>query len=106
MERYAVYYAPEPGSALARFGADTALAQIVKLVETAQDVILGNDHFVLLNEQMDAYNAVFEAIETAQSTDDKSIVVIRGGAGSSKSAVALQLVRAFIEQGLQTVLTV
>lgn len=75
------------------------------LVETAREVVLGQRQFVLLDEQLDAYRAVIAEVEAVRGSDRKSIVIIKGGAGSGKSAITLELLREFRRRRFDAVLT-
>jgi uncharacterized protein len=56
-------------------------------------VLRGEEQFQLLGEQVPAYDAVWDEVRRAIGADGKSVVVITGGPGTGKSAVALQLLR-------------
>lgn len=55
--------------------------------------------FDLLREQEEAYLLALRTVEEARADDHKRIVVVTGGPGSGKSAVALELLGAFMRRG-------
>ena len=55
--------------------------------------------FDLLREQQEAYLLALRTAEEARADDHKRIVVVTGGPGSGKSAVALELLGAFMRRG-------
>ncbi len=50
-----------------------------------------NVPWVLLDEQVDAYNAVHEAVKRARATGTRAAVIVRGGPGTGKSVIAIHL---------------
>lgn len=62
------------------------------LLTTAAAALAGRDSFVLLDEQQVAFELIRAAVEeTDQTPGAKKIVVVRGGPGSGKSAIAMTL---------------
>lgn len=57
------------------------------------------DRFVLLGEQVDAYNEVFEAVRRAARTRQKAAVIVRGKPGTGKTAVGLKLAGDYFRGG-------
>lgn len=75
-----------------------------KLVETVGSLIAGNEEFVLLDEQKVAYEKVvslYNKLKTA--TDQKQVIIIKGGPGTGKSVIGLNVMsymltsRAYVE---------
>ncbi|MET8164874.1 SAV_2336 N-terminal domain-related protein [Streptomyces sp. NPDC005329] len=56
--------------------------------------------FVLLDEQQVAYGLVHHAVRRAQRSDHKEVVVVTGGPGTGKSAIALQLLGDLYRRGV------
>lgn len=62
------------------------------LLSTAAGMFENRDDFVLLDEQKLAYNMVMDAVEAARAgASPKRVVVVLGGPGSGKSAIAMSL---------------
>ncbi|WP_077212427.1 DUF2075 domain-containing protein [Bacillus dakarensis] len=75
-----------------------------KLVETVGSLIEGNEEFVLLDEQKVAYEKVVSIYnKTKTQTDQKHVILIKGGPGTGKSVIGLNLMsymlksRAYVE---------
>lgn len=75
-----------------------------KLVETVGSLIEGNEEFVLLDEQKVAYEKVVSIYnKTKTQTDEKHVILIKGGPGTGKSVIGLNLMshmlksRAYVE---------
>lgn len=62
-----------------------------QLMKLAASEIKDREQFTLLDEQRLAYEIVMHAVEKARRSDAKEVVVITGGPGSGKSAIALSL---------------
>jgi hypothetical protein len=57
----------------------------------AADEVRNREHFVLLGEQRLAFDLVHHAVAKARRSDSKEVVIVTGGPGSGKSAIALSL---------------
>ncbi|MCM3790340.1 DUF2075 domain-containing protein [Domibacillus indicus] len=75
-----------------------------KLVETVSSLIEGNEEFILLDEQKVAYEKVISKYnEFKNQTDQKHVILIKGGPGTGKSVIGLNLMsymlknRAYVE---------
>ncbi|GAA4081327.1 DUF2075 domain-containing protein [Actinomadura miaoliensis] len=92
-------FAAEPGAA----AADRLLSGGVRLrrdlLEQAWETLKGRDRFVLLDRQIEAYRTVLHAVDEAYRSDSKQVVIISGGPGSGKSAIALSLLADLARQG-------
>ncbi|GAA0428291.1 ATP-binding protein [Acrocarpospora corrugata] len=90
--------ADEPG----HLSADRLLQSPIRpnqhFLRKAADVIRGVGQFDLLDQQLDAYNLVNARTRLASQANTKRVVIIVGGPGSGKSAIALSLVREHIRQ--------
>ncbi|MEU9023322.1 DUF2075 domain-containing protein [Actinomadura sp. NPDC048394] len=71
------------------------------LLEQARLALKGRDGFILLDRQVDAYRAVLHAVDAAFHANSKRVVVISGGPGSGKSAIALELLAKLVGEGLR-----
>ncbi|WP_030660340.1 DUF2075 domain-containing protein [Streptomyces rimosus] len=94
------HLAPEVGAA----ASDELLAgEIIPskpLMAVAADEVREQQQFVLLDEQRVAYEEVLHAVRRAQQSPHKEVVVVAGGPGSGKSAIALALLGEFHRRGL------
>jgi len=70
-----------------------------QLLTVAAEEIAGREQFILLDEQQVAVNMVLHAVEKAHQSDLKTVIVISGGPGSGKSAIALSLLGKLAERG-------
>lgn len=73
-----------------------------QLLKVAAAEIAGREQFVLLDEQVVAVESVLHYVESAQQSDQKTVVVITGGPGSGKSVIALSLMGKLAERGYTT----
>jgi uncharacterized protein len=63
-----------------------------KLVETVGSLLKGNEEFVLLDEQKVAYEKVVSKYNQFKAqTDQKHVIIIKGGPGTGKSVIGLNL---------------
>lgn len=70
------------------------LDHVVSLIET-------DASYVLLDEQMLVYDQVFAAVVAAQESQQKTAILVKGGPGTGKSVVALNLLAELMRQGYQ-----
>ncbi|ROS32026.1 hypothetical protein EDD35_7768 [Amycolatopsis thermoflava] len=95
---------PDPRStgaavAAARELVEASQAPARTLLKTAAESFAGRRDFVLLDEQKVAYDLVLQAVEKAERRQpseqwQKTVVLVRGGPGSGKSAIAISLLTA------------
>jgi DUF2075 family protein/broad-specificity NMP kinase len=63
-----------------------------KLVETVASLIEGNEEFILLDEQKVAFEKVMSKYnQLKKQTDQKHVIIIKGGPGTGKSVIGLNL---------------
>lgn len=72
------------------------------LLDLAAAEIQEREQFVLLDEQKVAFETVMQAIRKARAANTRTVVVVLGGPGSGKSAIALNLVGELARQGRTT----
>jgi hypothetical protein len=78
---------------------DSRIAPSKQLLAVAADEVQRREMFVLLDEQLDAFNYVLHAVERARQANNKTTVIISGGPGSGKSVIALSLLGELSRQG-------
>jgi Uncharacterized conserved protein (DUF2075) len=71
----------------------------VQLMKVAAAEILNQKQFVLRAEQQLAYEMVLHAVDRAHQQDRKTVVIVTGGPGSGKSALAVALLGELCRQG-------
>jgi uncharacterized protein len=83
--------APGPGARIADEVVGSRQAASMLLMQHVPDAIAGVPRFTLLDEQKIAFENVLRTVERAKRAGSKEAVIIRGGPGTGKSAVAIQL---------------
>lgn len=73
-----------------------------KLLEHTARMIQGKTAYVLLDEQRVAFNSVLARVAEASRTGEKAVFLIRGGPGTGKSVIALNLVAELSRLGYVT----
>jgi len=61
------------------------------LQDSIDSMLCGNKEFELIDEQVVAYDMIFDAMKRAQSDNKKHILIISGGPGTGKSVLAINL---------------
>ncbi|RMA82630.1 DUF2075 domain-containing protein [Umboniibacter marinipuniceus] len=61
------------------------------LADSLASMISGNQEFILLDDQKVCYEEVLQALTTATQKPHKQVVVIKGGPGTGKSVLAINL---------------
>ena len=69
-----------------------------KLMQHVANVIKGKSEYVLLDEQLVAYDSVLAAARKGFHDRRKSTVIIRGGPGTGKSVIAINLMADLLKQ--------
>ena len=90
---------PAPGARIADEVAGSRQAASMRLMQHVPDAIAGIPRFTLLDEQRIAFETVLRTVERAKHADSKEAVIIRGGPGTGKSAVAIQLLASRARMG-------
>ena len=77
------------------------------LQDTIVSMIRGNQEFYLIDEQKVAYETILDCVEKAtaeksSSSDStpKHTIIVRGGPGTGKSVIAIQLLATLLQKGL------
>jgi DUF2075 family protein len=74
----------------------------MKLLEEVNRVVKEESRYVLLDEQVIAYNRIIAEVKHATETGRQSIVVVRGGPGTGKSVIALNILAELSRLGKNT----
>jgi DUF2075 family protein len=69
------------------------------LQDAIGEVMNGNEEFVLIMEQQVAYATVLKLVQKSLKKDEKHTIIIKGGPGTGKSVVAVNLLSKFIQSG-------
>lgn len=83
--------APDPSGRASQLLLSSPVAPSPKLMEVAAEEIRERERFVLLGEQQLAADLIRHQIERAHSSGQKRVVIVCGGPGSGKSAIALSV---------------
>lgn len=67
-----------------------------KLMEHVSGVIADNRAYLLLDEQQVAFDSVFTALTNGVHNRTKQVVIVKGGPGTGKSVIAMNLVAALL----------
>jgi hypothetical protein len=71
-----------------------------KLIDHVCSMYEGNQEFVLIDNQKVAYE---KALELARSADEKTVLIVKGGPGTGKSVVSVNLLGGLLQEELNTV---
>jgi hypothetical protein len=92
-------FSPAVGAAAADRLEASRIRPSKQLMALAAEEVKNREQFVLLDEQMVAFELVRHTAEHARRSDTKEVIVVTGGPGSGKSAIALSLLGEFSRQG-------
>ena len=70
-----------------------------KLLDHVADEIESHPEFVLLDDQLVAFEAVRQAVERARISGEKTVVIVTGGPGTGKSVIATRMLGDFARKG-------
>jgi DUF2075 family protein len=71
-----------------------------KLLDHIAQLIRGKPEYVLLDEQLIVYDKVMEAAVNGPKSRKKAVIIVRGGPGTGKSVIAMNLLGDLSEKGL------
>ena len=74
-----------------------------RLLDHTSDMINKQQIFNLIDDQIAAYNAIMHKAKQLTKTKQKSVVIIRGGPGTGKSVIALEVMGEFLRQGKKVI---
>ena len=75
-----------------------------RIVEALVAVLRHDDEWHLLDEQRLAFNAIWADVERLRHKRSRSAVAVRGGPGTGKSVIAVQLLAEALKSGLTAVI--
>ncbi len=70
-----------------------------KLMDYVAETIAGRGPWVLLDEQLVVFEKIRAAVASAVSRGDRHVVIVRGGPGTGKSVLAINLLGRFLGDG-------
>jgi len=73
-----------------------------KLLDHISAVVKGNSQYVLLDEQLVVYDRVLQSAMDGVIGKKKSVIIVRGGPGTGKSVIAMNLLGDLSAKGLNT----
>jgi len=73
-----------------------------KLMEHVSGLLDGRPEYVLLDDQVIAFDRVLAAARAAKNSSRKAVVLVIGGPGTGKSVIALNLVAQLAREGLSS----
>lgn len=74
-----------------------------KLLDHTGEMIRKQQVFNLIDEQIAAYNAIMHKAKQLSKTKQKSAVIVKGGPGTGKSVIALEVMGELLRQGKKVV---
>lgn len=73
-----------------------------KLLEHVSRIVEGRREYVLLDDQLIAFDRVLSAARTGKNRRTKSLILVIGGPGTGKSVIALNLVARLAAEGISS----
>ncbi len=70
-----------------------------KLLEHVSGTIKGTEIFHLIDEQLEAYYTIIDRVNKLGSSAKKSVVIIKGGPGTGKSVIAINIMADMLSKG-------
>lgn len=70
-----------------------------RVLDALQAVLDQQEAWHLLSEQRLAYNAILDEVKRRQATAGHSVILVRGGPGTGKTVIAVQLLAAALKNG-------
>src|SRR5215469_15552367 len=70
-----------------------------RLLEHTSEMINKQQIFNLIDDQIAAYNSIMHKARKLAQTNRKSIVIVKGGPGTGKSVIALEVMGELMRQG-------
>ncbi len=79
---------------------DGKYKQSKKLMEQIGKMINGDPAYILLDEQQNVFDQVMAIANQAQSSQEKTAIIVEGGPGSGKSVIAMRLLGELLQRRL------
>ena len=73
------------------------------LQDTVGSVLNGNDEFDMIDEQQVAYATVLKLVQNTIKDNEKHTIIVKGGPGTGKSVIAINLLAKIINNGYSSV---
>jgi len=70
-----------------------------RLLDHTSDMIHKQQIFTLIDDQIAAYNAIMSKAKQLSKTSTKSVIIVKGGPGTGKSVIALEVMGELMRQG-------
>jgi DUF2075 family protein len=70
-----------------------------KLLEHTSEMINKQQVFTLIDDQIAAYNAIMHRAKKLSESKEKSVIIIKGGPGTGKSVIALEVMAELLRKG-------
>lgn len=70
------------------------------LQDCIRSILNGSNEFELIDEQLVAYSNILKIIENAKDSNEKHTIIVKGGPGTGKSVIAINLLAKLINNGL------
>lgn len=70
-----------------------------RLLDHTSDMIHKQQIFTLIDDQIAAYNAIMSKAKQLSKTTTKSVIIVKGGPGTGKSVIALEVMGELMRQG-------
>lgn len=71
-----------------------------KLLDHTAAMIKGEDRYVLLDEQRVVFNSILARVHEASELEEKAVFIVRGGPGTGKSVIAINLMAELASAGV------
>lgn len=69
------------------------------LQDAVGSILNGNKEFEMIDEQLVAYSTILKLVENSINKDEKHTVIVKGGPGTGKSVIAVNLLAKIINNG-------
>lgn len=69
------------------------------LQDSVGSILNGNKEFEMIDEQLVAYSTILKLVENSINNDEKHTVIVKGGPGTGKSVIAVNLLAKIINNG-------
>lgn len=74
-----------------------------KLMEHTHEMINNQQIFNLIDEQRTAYNAIMTKAKQISKSNEKAVMIIKGGPGTGKSVIALEVMGELLSKGINVI---